>query len=153
MITRQSLLRGAPLGAALPAAASAAAKGPNPEANRASALAFTDMVFNQKRVREAFAAYVGPTYVQHNPQVPDGRDGAIAGLGGLLGQNPQFRCVVRRSVAEGDLVVLHVEAYPNPQHRGLAIIDIFRFENGKIVEHWDVIQPVPETARNTNTMF
>ena len=107
MITRQSLLRGALLGVALPAAASAApaaAKGSNPEANRTNALAFTDTVFNQKRVQEGFAAYVGPTYVQHNPLVPDGRDGAIAGLGYMLGQNPQFRYIVRRSWTQSAVI-------------------------------------------------
>jgi predicted SnoaL-like aldol condensation-catalyzing enzyme len=153
MINRRTFSRLAPLGAVSVLAACATPPAPSADSNRATALAFGDMVFNQKRVQEAFDAYVGPTYTQHNPLVPDGREGAITGLGFMLSQNPQFRYIVRRSIAEGDMVALHVEAYYNPQHRGKAVVDIFRFEDGKIVEHWDVLQEVPETARNTNTMF
>lgn len=159
MFDRKSFLGLAMTGAVFAAAGCATAPSAETlasraEGNRAAALAFTNTVFNEKRIREGFEAHVGEAYIQHNPLVPDGRDGAIGALGFMLGQNPEFRYVVRRSIAEGDLVVLHVEAYPSPKHRGEAIVDIFRFDaNGKIVEHWDVIQPVPETARNTNTMF
>ena len=66
---------------------------------------------------------------------------------------PNRSSEIKRVMAEGDLVVLHVHSKPSPEDRGSAIIDIFRVENGKIVEHWDVIQPIPEKAANTNTMF
>lgn len=66
---------------------------------------------------------------------------------------PQRSVSIKRAIADGDLVMLHVHIKPSPEGRGSAIVDIFRVENGKIVEHWDVIQPAPETAKNSNTMF
>ena len=114
---------------------------------------FYDLVFNQRKVEEAFRAYVGPTYTQHNPQVSDGVDGAIKGLGGFLQAFPKLRMEIKRVFVDGDYVILHVHGVFNPGEPGVAIVDVFRLDKGKVVEHWDVIQPVPDKAANTNTMF
>jgi predicted SnoaL-like aldol condensation-catalyzing enzyme len=94
-----------------------------------------------------------PTYIQHNPSVVTGPEG----LRGLLDRarvaSPQAEHRVKRVFADGDYVIAHVHVIIHPGERGRAVVDIFRIENGKIAEHWDVAQPVPETSANTNTMF
>lgn len=121
--------------------------------NGVAAVELLDMVFNQKKVEEAFAKYVGPTYTQHNPMVPDGIEGAVTGLTGLLKQMPGWKYDFKRVLADGDLVAVHSHVTTGPDDRGMAVVDIFRVKDGKIVEHWDVLQPVPEKSANTNTMF
>jgi predicted SnoaL-like aldol condensation-catalyzing enzyme len=142
-----SLLITAPAALALisPAAAETDAKG--------LVVAFYRMVFEDHRVQEAFDRYVALPYTQHNPRVPDGPAPAIAFLSGRFAQNPQARNTIVRVIAEGDLVAVHSHSQTTPEDRGAAIVDIFRVENGRIVEHWDVIQPVPETSANGHTMF
>lgn len=119
--------------------------------NRELVVAFYTTVFVKKQVAEGFARYVGPRYIQHNPRVPDGPEAAVKLLSQFVTADSISQ--IKRVVAENDLVVLHVHSRSNAQDRGRAIVDIFRVENGKIVEHWDVIQPVPEQAANSNTMF
>ncbi len=114
---------------------------------------FYRMVFEQHKVQEGFDTYVGLPYTQHNPNVPDGPEATIKFLSGRFEKNPQATNTMVRVIADGDLVAVHVHSTLNPQDRGNAIVDIFRVANGKIVEHWDVIQPVPEKAANPNTMF
>jgi predicted SnoaL-like aldol condensation-catalyzing enzyme len=122
------------------------------EANKKVVVEFYEKALNQKDY-EAAARYFGPRYIQHNPNVPNGPDG-LKGLVTLLKEKfPNSRNEIKRVIAEGDLVMLHVHAVREPGQRGTAIVDIFRVENGKIVEHWDVIQPVPEKSANDNTMF
>jgi predicted SnoaL-like aldol condensation-catalyzing enzyme len=124
----------------------------DPEANKKIVIDFYDKALNQKDF-EAAAKHFGPRYIQHNPLVPNGPDG-LKGLVALLKEKfPNSRSEIKRAIAEGDLVVLHVHSVREPGQRGRAIVDIFRLENGKIVEHWDVIQDVPEKAANDNTMF
>jgi predicted SnoaL-like aldol condensation-catalyzing enzyme len=124
----------------------------DPETNKKLVIEFYDKALNQKDF-EAAAKYVGPRYVQHNPNVPDGIE-ALKGLVTMLKEKfPNSRNEIKRAIAEGDLVMLHVHSVREPGQRGRAIVDIFRVENGKVVEHWDVIQDVPEKAANTNTMF
>jgi predicted SnoaL-like aldol condensation-catalyzing enzyme len=120
--------------------------------NAAAAKGLLDMVFNQKQVAAAFDRYVGATYTQHNPLAADGRAAAISFLSGFLEKN-SVRYDIVRVIAEGDLVAVHSHVTFNSEGRGNAVVDIFRFEHGKIVEHWDVVQPVPEKAANSNTMF
>jgi predicted SnoaL-like aldol condensation-catalyzing enzyme len=116
-------------------------------------VAFYKMVFYDHKVAEAFKAYVGASYKQHNPLVPDGIEPSVAFLSKRFETNPQGINEIKRVIADGDLVAVHVHSRLNDGDRGRAIVDIFRVENGKIVEHWDVIQPVPENAQNNNTMF
>ncbi|MDF0491930.1 polyketide cyclase [Bradyrhizobium yuanmingense] len=122
------------------------------EANRQTVLAFYEKGLNQKDA-DAALAYVGNRYVQHNPTAPDGPDGFRKFVGFLREKFPNSRSEIKRSFAEGDFVILHVHSVREPGTRGRAIVDIFKLENGKIVEHWDVIQEIPENPANDNTMF
>jgi predicted SnoaL-like aldol condensation-catalyzing enzyme len=134
------------------AAAAGGAGDAQQEANRRTVLAFYEKGLNDKDA-EAALAYVGDRYVQHNPNAADGRDGFRKFVAFLRDKYPQSHSEIRRSFVDGDYVILHVHAVREPGTRGSAIVDIFRLENGKIVEHWDVNQPVPEQAANGNTMF
>lgn len=94
-----------------------------------------------------------PGYTQHNPMAADGPEGLKGFLQFLRAQYPDSHSEIKRAFADGDYVVLHVHAVRVPGARGSAVVDIFRLENGKIVEHWDVIQEIPEKAANRNGMF
>jgi predicted SnoaL-like aldol condensation-catalyzing enzyme len=118
-----------------------------------AAVKFLDTAFNQKQVDEAFADYVGPEYIQHNPTIADGIDAGKTAIKAIVAAAPASRKNFKRVIVQGDMVVVHSHVIPNPGDRGLDIVDIFRAENGKLVEHWDVIEPVPEKAMNGNTMF
>ncbi|SFQ19386.1 nuclear transport factor 2 family protein [Variovorax sp. 770b2] len=122
------------------------------EANRQTVLAFYEKGLNQKDA-DAALQYVGNRYVQHNPTAADGPEGFRKFIAFLREKFPKSHSDIKRSFAEGDYVILHVHAVREPGTRGNAIVDIFKLENGKIVEHWDVNQPVPETAANDNGMF
>ncbi|PWE79912.1 polyketide cyclase [Bradyrhizobium sp. SUTN9-2] len=122
------------------------------EANRQTVLAFYEKGLNQKDA-DAALAYVGNRYVQHNPTAPDGPEGFRKFISFLREKFPNSRSEIKRSFAEGDFVILHVHSVREPGTRGRAIVDIFKLENGKIVEHWDVIQEIPENPANGNTMF
>jgi predicted SnoaL-like aldol condensation-catalyzing enzyme len=137
---------------ALTAQTAAAADPQQQEANKKAAVEFYEKGLNQKDF-EAASKYFGPRYTQHNPNAADGPEGFKAFLQFLREKFPNSRSEVKHVFADGDYVILHVHAVREPGARGNAIIDIFKFENGKIVEHWDVVQPIPEKAANSNGMF
>ncbi|MCQ9120669.1 hypothetical protein BKG95_00895 [Rodentibacter pneumotropicus] len=125
-----------------------------PEQNKAVALDFYEMVFNQHKLQEASDKYIGKEYLQHNPTVADGKQAFIDAFAPFLKAHPKSKATVKRVLADGDLVALHVHSQLNDEDRGEAVVDIFRFDKaGKIVEHWDVIQAVPEKTESGRSMF
>ena len=122
------------------------------EYNKKTVVEFYEKAINQKDF-EAASKYMGPRYTQHNPMAADGPGGLQGFLQFLRAKYPNSHSEIKRVFADGDYVILHVHAIREPGTRGSAIVDIFKLENGKIVEHWDVIQEIPEKAANTNGMF
>ena len=109
------------------------------DANKKTVLEFYEAGLNRKDF-DAAAKFFGPRYIQHNPTAPDGIEGFKAFLGFLREKFPDSRSEIKRAFADGDYVILHVHSVREKGARGRAIVDIFRLENGKIVEHWDVVQ-------------
>ena len=123
------------------------------EANKRIIQDYAELAFNQRKPEEAVAKYQGPYYRQHNPGSPDGPEPFIRVVNWLAQTYPSFRLELKRILAEGDLVVTHSQLIREPGDRGMAVVDIFRLENRRVVEHWDVVQEIPERSANNNTMF
>jgi predicted SnoaL-like aldol condensation-catalyzing enzyme len=122
------------------------------ERNKKTVVEFYEKAINQKDF-EAASKYMGPHYTQHNPMAADGPEGLKNFIQFLRTKYPGSHSEIKRVFADGDYVVLHVHAVREPGTWGSAIIDIFKLENGKIIEHWDVTQEIPENAANANGMF
>lgn len=134
-----------------PAAAAAEA---TEEANKAVVIAFYNAALNEKDWEKA-SKFIGPRYVQHNQAAVDGPEGIKAHIENLKTNFPLNHGDIKRALADGDLVALHIHVKRSPDVLGFAVVDLFRVENGKVVEHWDVVQRIPEPAdvKNSNTMF
>ena len=123
------------------------------ERNKQTAKDFYTLMFDDNQPAEAIAKYVGAEYIQHNPLVASGKQGFIDYFERMSREYPVKRVHFKRAIAEGNLVVLHTHQ-EWPGFPDYATMDIFRFDDdGKIVEHWDVLQTVPETSAHNNTMF
>ncbi len=125
----------------------------NVEANKKTVTDFYNLAFNNHKPTEAAKKYIGNKYIQHNPHVPNGAAAFYNYFEGHFKKNPQSKAIIHRVIGDGDLVALHLHSKENDADLGRAIVDIFRLENGKIVEHFDVIQDVPEKTANGNSMF
>ena len=122
------------------------------EANKKIVLESYDAMLNKHDI-EAATRHFGANYKQHNPMVPDGIEGFKPFFSAYMKLYPNFRVEIKRVLADGDFVTLHVHMVNNPGETGRAAVEIFRLENSKIVEHWDIIQQIPEKSANSNTMF
>ena len=155
------LLLAAALATLAPAAHAADAQ--QMEANKKAVLEFYDLAINKKDFDLGVVLsashnpygdkFIGSRYVQHNPRAADGPEGLKAFLAFLREKFPDYHSDIKRVFADGDYVIVHVHNVPSPGSRGAAIIDIFKLEDGKVVEHWDVRQDIPEQSANSNTMF
>ena len=123
------------------------------ENNKNIVRSWIELAINQRKPEEAVAKYLGQYYRQHNPTASDGPQSFIDFIYNFAQAYPTMHSDVKRMVAEGDLVTVHSHLIRQPGDRGMAVVDIFRLENGKIVEHWDVVQEIPEHPVNNNTMF
>ena len=123
----------------------------NLEENKRIALEWHKQALRQPE--EAVTKYIGPNYRQHNPGSADGSEALIQTMKWFTQTFPELGMETKRVIAEDDLVVIHSHLILKPGDRGSAVVEIFRLENGKIVEHWDVAQEIPETSANDNTMF
>jgi predicted SnoaL-like aldol condensation-catalyzing enzyme len=120
--------------------------------NREIISEFAEIFYHQRDVRRAFELHVSEThYIQHNPTIANGREAAITALHDKFA-HPNANFEIKKILVDGDLAVVHVRAFPSGGKEA-AVADFYRLENGKIVEHWDVLQLVPEVAQNDNTMF
>ena len=125
---------------------------PSLEANKKIVQEFYNLLINKKDFKSA-SKYIGNRYIQHNPLVAEGPEGLKALVDFLKSDYPDARSEIKRIFADGDYVIIHVHSVRIPNTRGRAIFDLFKLESGKIVEHWDAIQEIPESSANANGMF
>jgi predicted SnoaL-like aldol condensation-catalyzing enzyme len=135
------------------ACAAGVAQSAPPANNKELVLAFFRMMFQEKNVDKAMQAYVDKGLIQHDPYLPDGADAMGDFFTSYFEQHPQANAEIKLVIAEGDLVMVQSLWKESPEDSGQALVDIFRAQNGKIVEHWAVSQDIPENPANRNTMF
>ena len=121
------------------------------DANKKTVWALYDAAFNKKDMALA-RTFMGPHYKQHNAMAKDDIEGLAGFVAYLKQKSPDFRVELLREFADGDYVITHVWGHNGPNDRGFIAMDIFRLENGKVVEHWDSVQPIPEKSMNSNGM-
>lgn len=119
------------------------------EQNKRTVVEYYELAFNGKEPEQAVEKYVGSRYIQHNPQAPDGPEAFIA----FVRAFPELSVDIRRVMAEGDMVVTHSLVRFTADDPGSVSADFFRLEDGKVVEHWDVLQPWPQESANPHPMF
>jgi predicted SnoaL-like aldol condensation-catalyzing enzyme len=119
----------------------------------ASASGFLNTAFNLGEPETAVTEHVGDKFVQHNPQVADGAEAFIAFVHSMQSQFPVMHLEIKRVITQGEMVVTHSHMTLTSGEPGLALADFFRFQDGKVVEHWDVIQNIPDASANSNGMF
>ncbi len=124
---------------------------PEEQKNKEIVLDFYEKALNKKDFAAA-SKYLGK-YIQHNPTAEDGPEGLKKFLAFLAKSFPDSKSEITNAMVDGDYVILRVHSVRTPGERGNAIVDIFRLSNGKIEEHWDSVQPIPEKSANSNTMF
>ncbi len=120
--------------------------------NREAVQRFCEIFFNEHQTAAA-ADFIKDEYIQHSPYLADGRQPFVDYFSDFFAEYPEARMHIKRTVAEGDYVMAHSHFMRDRSDRGTAIVDIFRLENGQLVEHWDVIEEVPTQAKNSNSMF
>jgi len=120
--------------------------------NLKAVLDFYDVIVNGQQYERA-GEFLDDNYIQHKPEVEDGPEGVLNFMRWVYEQSPQHRARIVRSFVEDNYVILHVHIMNAAEAPNLAVMDIFRVEDGKLMEHWDVVNPVPETARNSNGVF
>ena len=125
---------------------------PQERHNRDVVLDFYENAVNRRDYAAAFS-HLGKHYVQHDPNAADGQEGLREFFAALESRYPDFRVEIRRVFIEGDMVALHVRSFDGPTPNGEAGVNIFRLEEGRIVEHWNVIQPIPDSIPHPNSMF
>ncbi len=128
------------------------AAGPQQEENKRTVLAFYEAAINRKDFAAA-SKYLGPRYIQHNQRAADGAEGLANFIRFLKEKFPRSHSDIKRVFTDGDFVILHVHAVREPGTAGMAVVDIFRLDQGRIVEHWDVHEDIIENPANRNGMF
>ena len=123
------------------------------EENKRIVVTFLDTVFNKHQVDDGIAQYMGAVYTQHNPGVADGVEAFRTFFRAFFIERPMASFEIKRVFCEGHYVTVHAHWKDFPEDRGQAVMDIFRVENGRVVEHWDVMQPIPEKLAHDNSMF
>ena len=113
---------------------------------------FATIFYEEKNVRKAFLKHVNDEYIQHNPNIPDGREAAIEMLEPKFSL-PHASFDIKRILVDGNLAAIHLHGRFSPDNPGGAVVDLFRLEDEKIVEHWDVLQSMPTHSVNPHPMF
>jgi predicted SnoaL-like aldol condensation-catalyzing enzyme len=122
------------------------------ESHKSMVLAFYEKIVNQRDFKGA-SCYIGSYYKQHRADVEDGLDGLRDFMERSKRSSPDLHADIKRVLADGDFVVLHSHVTRVSGDRGSKHVDIFRLEDGRIVEHWDIDQPIAETSVNSNGAF
>jgi predicted SnoaL-like aldol condensation-catalyzing enzyme len=122
------------------------------EKNLKAVLDFYDVVINGQQYSRVYE-FVDKNYIQHKPEVEDGPEGLLDFVRWIYSQSPQHKARIIRSFVDGDYVILHVHVINGAEAKDIAVMDIFRVENGMLMEYWDVASPVPLNAKNDNGVF